>query len=237
MALPNAFGGPLPPPALRGRVGQSSRRVFAEVGRDGSRQILDAFARTRNPARAYPAWLDFGCGCGRISRFVGRSPAVERLHGVDVDAALVAWAGARLPGSFATMGPEPPLEFETESFDLVYAISIFTHYTEREQFRWLEELSRILKPGGLLIATTISPLQAGGFQGLSEHDFARLAERGFVCVNADSQAFNERVAFHSPEYLREHWGRRLTPRLHERFGFVRYHDLSVWEKPLGPAPQ
>ncbi len=224
----------MPPPSLRARVGQSSRRVFRSVGEEGSRQIRDAFTRARAEARAYPAWLDFGCGCGRLARYVAPLSEVGRLDGVDVDAELVDWAAGVLPGRFATMRPQPPLAFAADAFDVVYAISIFTHYTEEEQFAWLDELFRILRPGGLLIATTISPAQVGDFEGLSAHDYASLAERGFLCVNPESAAFNERVAFHSPEYLEAHWGRLFAPRLHEPFGFVSYHDLSVWEKPEAP---
>lgn len=236
LAAPRAFGGPLPPPRLRARVGQSSRRIFRSVGIEGGRQIRDAFLRTRSSERAYPDWLDFGCGCGRLARYVAPLAEVGRLDGVDVDADLIGWAARVLPGRFATMRPQPPLAFAPESFDVVYAISIFTHYTEEEQRAWLAELDRILRPGGLLIATTISPARVADFEGLSEHDYARLTERGFLCVNADSTAFNERVAFHSPEYLTAHWGRRFAPRLYEPSGFVSYHDLSVWEKPTAPRP-
>jgi SAM-dependent methyltransferase len=238
LATPRAFGGPLPPPRLRARVGQASRRVFRSVGVEGSRQISEAFARTRRMDHAYPDWLDFGCGCARVARYVARLPGVERLHGVDVDADLIGWTARELPdvGRFATMRPDPPLAFEGGAFDVVYAISIFTHYTEREQFAWLDELSRILRPGGLLIATTISPEKIGGFPALSAHDYARLVEQGFLCVNPDSRAFNERVAFHSPEYLEAHWSRGLSLRLYEPSGFVSYHDLSVWEKPPAETP-
>ncbi len=232
LAAPSAFGGPMPPPALRARVGQLSRRVFRSVGVEGSRQIQAAVARTRVPGRAYADWLDFGCGCGRIARYVAALPEVGALYGVDVDADLVAWSARSLAhcGRFATMRPDPPLAFGDATFDVVYAISIFTHYTEAEQLAWLDELRRVLRPGGLLLATTIAPSLARSFPGVSARELARLDEAGFLCVNADSASFNERAAFHSPAYLHAHWGGRFTPRLHEPSGFVGYQDLTVWQK-------
>jgi SAM-dependent methyltransferase len=45
-----------------------------------------------------------------------------------------------------------PLELDCESFDLIWSISVFTHLTDNS-IPWLLELHRVLKPGGLLIAT------------------------------------------------------------------------------------
>ena len=38
-------------------------------------------------------------------------------------------------------------------FDLIYAISVFTHLSAEYQFLWLNELRRILKRNGILILT------------------------------------------------------------------------------------
>lgn len=228
--FPRAFGGPLPPPGLRSRVGGASRNEFELVGREGSQAILRAFDRARDPSREYPSWFDFGCGCGRVARYVADAPVVGRLRGIDVDAAQIRWARRHLRGDFSTMKAAPPLELATASFDVVYAVSIFTHLSEGEQFAWLEELRRILVPGGLLIATTHCPELSRTCPGLTPEDLARLANRGFLAVDAGG-TFNERSTFHSARYLETEWGRRMTLHFHEPYGFVSYQDLSVWEKP------
>jgi SAM-dependent methyltransferase len=229
---PPSPDGPMPPGKLRARVGQSSRATFSEVGRMGCAQIVAAFERVRDPRAEYASWLDFGCGCGRLARHVGRvSGLFESLHGVDVDPALIDWASRNLPGTYAVMNPHPPLSFGASSFDVVYAISIFTHCTEQEQGEWLAELHRILRPGGLLIATTLSTGRTSDFS-LAAEVSEGLDRRGFACANPTG-AFNERAAFHSERYLKETWGRFFATRLHEKKGFVGYQDLSVWEK-AGP---
>ena len=227
---PRAFGGPLPPPGLRARVGGVSRSEFELVGREGSAAILRAFDFTRDRNGEYARWLDFGCGCGRVARYLGRAPEVRRLYGVDVDAVQIRWARRHLPGAFQTMPTSPSLAFASASFDVVYAISIFTHLNEREQFAWLADLRRILRPGGLLIATTHGPELSRTCPGLNPEDLATLAQRGFLAVDPGG-TFNERSSFHSRDYLEGEWGRQFRPRLHEPCGFVSYQDLSVWEKP------
>lgn len=46
------------------------------------------------------------------------------------------------------------LPYEPETFDFIYAYSVFTHLSESSQFFWINELSRVLKPGGYVYFTT-----------------------------------------------------------------------------------
>lgn len=41
-----------------------------------------------------------------------------------------------------------PLGFEPSSFDLIWAISVFTHLPQMTSLQWLLELHRLLRPGG-----------------------------------------------------------------------------------------
>ncbi len=221
---PRAFGGPLPPAGLRARVGLPARDEFTLVGREGARQILEAVARETG---APPdAWLDFGCGCGRLARPLLESGVPRSYDGVDVDARQVGWAARHLPGRFRVMRPEPPLDFPAGSFDVVLAVSIFTHLSEAGQFAWLAEVRRLLKPGGLLVATTHSESIASTCASAGAAALRDLDTRGFLYI--DSPRFNDRASFHSRAYLARAWEpwlelRRFIPR-----GFVGYQDLAVW---------
>jgi len=229
---PRAFGGPIPPPGLRARVGLGSRAEFEFVGREGARQILQAVASAGIPA--LPDWLDFGCGCGRLARYLLETGDARSYTGVDVDADQIAWAARNLSGRFSVIRPDPPLDLPDASFDVVMAISIFTHFNEDEQFAWLAETRRLLRPGGLLVATTLSPEYAPAVPGLTGEELARLEDRGFLAVDHGASTFNEKSTFHSRRYLEKAWSPHFRLRSHEARAFVSYQDLALWEK--APAP-
>ncbi len=98
--------------------------------------------------------LDFGCGCGRISRHLAGLKSTT-LFGVDYNPELVAWCSKNLPfGRFSQNELEPPLQFDDNMFDFILARSVFCCFGEDLQRRWLAELWRVLKPGGILYLST-----------------------------------------------------------------------------------
>jgi SAM-dependent methyltransferase len=55
---------------------------------------------------------------------------------------------------FGVSPQDPPLAFADGDFDLVVAISIWSHYGEAAAVRWLDEMHRIVRPGGYFIFST-----------------------------------------------------------------------------------
>jgi len=220
---------PLPPAALRRRVGlTSSREEFLTLGRDLSRDLLAAFAEVRRPDESFARWLDFGCGSGRVARFV-IAAGVGTVSGVDVDRPAVRWARRHLGAGFEAIEPRPPLPFPEASFDVVYAVSVFTHLDEAKQLDWLREAHRVLRPGGLLIASTHHEDLAWTRPDLSAAQREKLAAEGFLFAPGDGP-FNDDSAFHTPPYLDRVWGGLFARRMYRRQGLVGYQDLSVWAK-------
>lgn len=98
--------------------------------------------------------LDFGCGAGRTMRHLLDEARSGEVWGVDIDEPSIHWIRENLspPLRAKVSGVDPPLDFEDGSFDLAYAISVFTHLSGNSA-QWLLELHRVLKPGGLLMAS------------------------------------------------------------------------------------
>ena len=117
--------------------------------------VVEAVAESGFELAAGMAGLDFGCSSGRVVRVLAAAYPEMTWHGCDPLAEAIDWAQANLPGVRFERSPEhPPLPYADESLDLVFAISIWSHFGEGAALNWLAEMQRILRPGGRLVLTT-----------------------------------------------------------------------------------
>jgi SAM-dependent methyltransferase len=187
-------GPPLPPRRLMVRVAgtadadwflRSGRAAFDAIGAHVSLDELDAV-------------LDFGCGCGRVTRYWNEFTGA--VCGSDVNTHAIEWCRANLTfAGFETNALAPPLAFEDDSFDLVYALSVFTHLTAELQLAWRNELRRVLRPGGTFLLTTHGSAYLPRLDGEERARF----ERGELVVRwNDLPGTNLCSAYHPEHYLR-----------------------------------
>jgi len=219
----------LPPAALRYRVGQSPYvSTFLTVGRMAAENLRAALVRAGRPLETFDSILDFGCGCGRTLVWLARGNSSHRFYGTDVDGAAIAWCRANQKfAEFHRNAPLPPLPYGDGKFDLVYAISVFTHLDEDLQSRWFAELRRVVRSGGLLI---LSVHGQAVWRELCDADRSQLEQRGFLfqrsgkCRGIFPPWYQ--TSFHAEGYIREQLGGhfRILEYLAEGMG---YQDLVV----------
>ena len=121
----------------------------------------------------YESVLDFGCGCGRMARrlALADAPMPARYVGIDIHRGMIRWAtdnlGSRLPNfSFVhqdvfnpQMNPDPalprtaPFPVQDDGVTLLIGWSVFTHLLESQAEYYLDEVARVLRPGGVAIIT------------------------------------------------------------------------------------
>lgn len=194
-------GLPVPLPGLLHLVaGTADASWFLDSGRRGFQSIVDTLKTNGVEASRLSDVLDFGCGCGRVTRYWQAFPDV-RVHGADYNSRLIAWCGRHLPfGRFVVNQPAPPLPYPDASFDLAYALSVFTHLPEESQVAWIQELRRILRPGGLLLMTT----HGDSYGEKLPPALRQVYDRGeLVVVDEDHLGTNFCNAFQPPAYVRE----------------------------------
>jgi SAM-dependent methyltransferase len=199
---------PYPPPELRERVAHGvgveySVAEYEEAGRAARESILAALPSgwTLTGRRV----LDFGSGAGRTVRhFLGDAGETE-LWACDIDAASVEWMQTRLgPQVHAFRNDHsPPLARPDGYFDLIWAVSVFTHITDQWS-AWLLELRRVLKPDGLLLASFMDgPMFEWALkEGWREDEVGMKIRRP-----ARDWSEGGPLVFHSRWWLEEHWGR------------------------------
>jgi SAM-dependent methyltransferase len=190
---------PVPPLGLIDLVsGQPDIPWFLEGGRRGAASIREALRRQGAVMESLGAILDFGCGCGRVLRHWSGLPG--EVHGSDLNPSLVEWCRRHLP--FARLennGLEPPLPYPEQSFDLVYALSVFTHLPEALQLPWVREMRRVLRPGGFLLITTHGARYA---DELAPHEQDAFAAGQLVVRESAEAGSNVCGAYHPPPYVR-----------------------------------
>jgi ubiquinone/menaquinone biosynthesis C-methylase UbiE len=95
--------------------------------------------------------VDLGCGSGRLAHALGQYARLEYI-GIDIIAELLKYARTKCPRNYRfILHRELSIPLPTHSVDMVCAFSLFTHLLHEETYIYLEEVMRVLKPGGKLV--------------------------------------------------------------------------------------
>ncbi|WP_199250024.1 class I SAM-dependent methyltransferase [[Phormidium] sp. ETS-05] len=165
--------------------------------------------------------LDIGCGVGRIAYALAyylKPPGL--YHGFDIMPHLIQWATNHITPHFphiqfhhahihnqlynrtaTTTALDYHFPYGDASFDLVCLTSVFTHMRSAEIRHYLNEIHRILKPGGRCLFTTflINPESERGIsRGSSSQPLIYPWEYGFT---ANPEMPEQAVGFPEPLFL------------------------------------
>lgn len=222
-----------PPAGLRARVhGAQDLPGFILMGKTIALDIHATLNRRGVDSEAGHRMLDFGCGCGRVLTWLRYLYPNSELHATDIDREAIEWCRKHLGGQadFSTNQNNPPLAYGDGRFDLVYSVSIFTHLPEAMQFAWLEELSRVTRPGGTLLLTIRG---ARFFPGRSRRARRSLEKHGFYYHRRRGTyglpGFYQQ-SYHSEDYVRREWSRCFDILEIQHQGIAGNQDLVVCRK-------
>lgn len=236
--------GPIPPFKNRDRIGARDIDWFLHSGRVDYQTLKSAITRWSTKPLGQLVVLDWGAGCGRIlQHFI---PDGVTMAASDVDPTAIQYLNKTFPHVQSIVNQSaPPLSFKSDAFDVIYAFSVWTHIPLNLQIEWLKEAHRLLKPGGIILISTMgyrglkqlregtNPLEAD-WHAITDDD---LKARGTIyfeypIFGQDDELFSGitgsyGIAIHDPDYIRRAWSGDFEVLEIVEGAFRDHQDLNV----------
>jgi SAM-dependent methyltransferase len=190
----------LPPFQLRLKAGSLMNVVgggkWLEMGQQMLREVIDFCGLTPESNV-----VEIGCSCGIVAIPMKAYLTRGRYTGVDIIPEFIDWCQAHLVDDrfcFYDLGvyhelynpkgtassTSVRLPVEDNSADVVFLVSVFTHMLPEEVRHYLQEIGRIMKPGGRCMATMLTKDSYVPGQSRIPLEFA---------YNSDCLCFDERT--------------------------------------------
>lgn len=228
------------------RVGAKSWDNFVDAGRTISAVIEKEIVTFFQGLGRRPTTLDFGCGVGRVFLPLHFRDFFDLL-GCDVDPDAVRYLRrVAAPADVRRSNYDPPLQFPDAAFDCVYSVSIWTHLNPRLGIRWLHEIKRVLKPGGLALITTsgyraLATRHKRGDKGWDKVSDEGLKREGIIFI--EYERFRSQPAAypgitasygltaHDPDYVKREWSTIMPVVSVQQAVIANVQDLVTMVRP------
>jgi SAM-dependent methyltransferase len=220
---------PLPPSHLAKRVGGTEGEAFEKQGLEIKKFIIVSLPEDYDFTNKRV--LDFGCGCGRVLRHFQVEARMGEFWACDIHLSTTTWLSENMPTHFRIFHicESPHLPIESNFFDLIYVVSVFTHLTTMWK-PWLLELRRALKTGGTALITFHNRIAY-------EYNTGKYFDEqnaGMLVTHEDREWDNGGpMVYHSNWWIQKHWGQFFDIEYISREGLFNWQSLAVLTKPEG----
>jgi SAM-dependent methyltransferase len=213
-----------------------------------ARNVLDLIDETLTRAgRSFDdvdSWLDFGCGYGRVVRFLVERVPPERVSATDVITEGVAFCQSE----FGVTALQSQRELEATrfgSFDFVYAISVLTHLNEPNSRAFLKVIGDSLAENGIALFTTHgqwslehAELYGDDLRPRAAELARSVAEHGIAYVRYPFASDDYGITWHSTAFIEdtmaELHGDAVAPLLFKPTGLDGHQDVFAFRR-VGPS--
>jgi SAM-dependent methyltransferase len=223
-------------------LNSSAREIasYTERAQNVMSLIEEALSKAGKTFDDVERWLDFGCGYGRVVRFlVGRVPA-ERVFVSDVIGEGVEFCAAEF-GVQPLYSHAELDRVSLGSFDFIYAVSVITHLNEPNSTSFLRLLGESLTEGGIALFTTHGRwsiahvgLYGSQYEARKSELVALVQENGIAYLPYDFVDDDYGMTWHSRQYIdakmAELHGGRLAPLLFRPHALDGHQDVFAFQR-------
>lgn len=211
-------------------TGMSSLRIIwtASLARVG-------YVRGETPLSAI---LDFGCGFGRVARWLRAAYPAAAITATDLNTEAANWCSEQ----FKTINSETPLTLE--KYDLIWLGSVFTHLAPETIEALLPSLLDALRPNGLLVFTaqgrfSCAHLEKDGSESVFKAVPAALRDNALEMYKSTGFGFveykpntNYGLALTCPQWFMERLEKRLdiVQILYQEKAWANFQDAYAFLK-------
>ena len=191
-------------------------------------------------------WLDFGCGYGRVLRFLVERVPAARITAMDVIGEGVAFCRSEF--GVTPLRSRPDLaSMQLGSFDFIYAISVITHLNEANSRAFLRLVGDSLTDSGIVMFTTHghwsseNPAEYGSeFEAHGDEIRRSIRERGIAYLRYPFAPDDYGITWHSPAFIEqtmaELHGGTVVPLLFKPQGLDGHQDVFAFQRMRSPSP-
>lgn len=242
-------------PGLPGRVHRYDAMLYDDSEESVINYLKAADSAMENLAAALAAadrdfadvtsCLDFGCGHGRIQRFLQQRIPAHRITACDVDEEAVWFCAAEL-GARPLVSSWNLAELRLGTYDLIWSGSVLTHLDRADGELLLTHFARSLNPGGVLVFSAHGQTSLNGLGWLYEGAYAteaetirrEVAEAGFS-FRPYGPEYGEHpsaygMSWHAKDmvfgWFEEHFGDSIEPLFHRPKGWDNHHDVYSFRR-------
>lgn len=130
-----------------------NKKEFFNTGKEEIKNIIKTLESLKYPKK-YNSALDFGCGIGRITKYLPRH--FKKTYGLDISENMIEKAkilNKNIKNCRFILNTKPNLEiFQNNTFDLIYSNLTLQHIPDKNLIKsYIIEFIRTLKNNGLII--------------------------------------------------------------------------------------
>jgi SAM-dependent methyltransferase len=155
--------------------------VYFRDGNRSSEQLHQLITKFHNSAQNRLSVLEFASGYGCVSRHLKKLCDQYRIVSCDIHEKAVKFLSTNIGLESVSSNKDPDKFRIGEKYDVVFALSFFSHMPHSTWGRWAGRLLNLVNDGGLLIFTTHGP------RTLQHISNATLKEEGYYFVPVSEQ--------------------------------------------------